>query len=251
MVALWSFASVILVSLVSLVGVFALAWEEERMHRLARGVVGFAAGGLMGDAFFHLLPEAFSASAATLRLGFLLASGVLAFMVVEGLMRRLPAGARTSGSALRKLPPLAVVNLISDGLHNFLDGVVIGASYLESRSLGVATTLAVILHEIPQELGDFGILVSSGLTARRAIRLNFLCALTSLLGTAAALLVGGAVEGFSRAMLPFTAGGFLYIALADLLPELQSEPRTPRVMARQLALIASGLGVMAWLASAE
>jgi zinc and cadmium transporter len=251
MAALWSFVSVILVSLVSLVGLVALAWKEERVHHIARAFVSFAIGALLGDAFFHLLPDAFRSPAETLPVGVLLASGVLAFILVEGFMRRRGPDAVTVDARRQTLPPLAMVNLISDGLHNLLDGMVIGASYLVSKSLGVATTLAVILHEIPQELGDFSILVSSGLSVRRALQLNLLCALTAVLGTAIALLVGGTVQGFSKAMVPFTAGGFLYIALAGLVPDLQREHGTSVTKLRQLALMATGLGVMVALTRGE
>lgn len=141
----------------------------------------------------------------------------------------------------------AAINLIGDGIHNFIDGVVIGASYLASPTLGVSTTLAVVLHEIPQEFGDFGILVHSGLSVRQAVLLNIASATAAILGTFSALVLGSfAQRAIVATLLPVTAGGFVYLAAADLIPELQHD-RTLRALLVQTSLITAGIAVMAML----
>jgi zinc and cadmium transporter len=142
--------------------------------------------------------------------------------------------------------PVGYINLVSDGIHNFIDGVLIGVSFLTSIPLGIATTLAVILHEIPQEIGDFGVLISAGFTRKRALWLNFATALTAVVGTVLALVFGGRLETLTAYAIPLTAGGFLYIAAVDLLPPLHKETRPSRSLLQLIAIIA-GVAIMAWL----
>jgi zinc and cadmium transporter len=143
--------------------------------------------------------------------------------------------------------PVAALNLAGDAIHNFLDGIVIGASYAVSVPIGVTTTLAVLLHEIPHEIGDFAILIHAGFTAGRAILFNFLTALAAVLGTVLALAVGPHVEAFSLSMLPIAAGGFLYVAGSDLIPEVQAGCDSIRVTVIQLLAILLGITIMALL----
>jgi zinc and cadmium transporter len=146
---------------------------------------------------------------------------------------------------------LAVINVLGDAVHNFIDGVVIGASYLVSPTLGVSTTLAVLLHEIPQEFGDFGILVHSGLSVRRAILVNLGSASVAILGTAISLSLGAiAKEAVTTTLVPLTAGGFVYLAAADLIPELQHD-HSLRALITQTILISSGIAVMGLLTLVE
>ena len=112
------------------------------------------------------------------------------------------------------------MNLFGEALHNFIDGLIIGASYLVSVPAGVATTLAVALHEIPQEIGDFGVLIHGGFSKGKALMLNFLSALTAVLGVIVALALSGMIESISLILVPIAAGGFIYIAGSDLIPEL-------------------------------
>jgi zinc and cadmium transporter len=138
--------------------------------------------------------------------------------------------------------PVAVTNLVGDGLHNFIDGAIIGGAFLASPQLGIATAVAVALHEIPQELGDFGILVHSGMKPRRALALNFVGALASVLGAVIALLLADFAE-IERLLLPFTAGAFVYIASTDLIPELHKEPEVRKSLVQVVALV-GGIAVM-------
>lgn len=245
MVWLLSLSSVAAVSLVSLVGLASLSMATGRLRRLATVLVSFAVGALLGDAFIHLIPETFARRpGSTLAPSLRILAGVLLFFVVEKLLR----GRRRSGEDVR---PLATINIIGDAIHNFIDGVLIGASYLASPALGVSTTVAVLFHEIPQELGDFGVLVHGGLGVRKAVLLNLASASLAIVGTAGTLLVGQAAGTTVTALLvPLTAGGFVYIAAADLIPELQRD-RTGRGLFTQAALIALGIAVMALLTLLE
>ncbi|HVV87818.1 MAG TPA: ZIP family metal transporter [Kofleriaceae bacterium] len=232
-------ASVIVVSLVSLIGLATTVLDERRLRWLATLLVSFAVGALLGDAFLHLIPESFARAPEPRGASLLVLGGILLFFVVEKLLRHRDAG--------DTLPPLAAINLLGDGIHNLLDGMLIGASYLVGPTLGISTTLAVIAHEVPQELGDFGVLVHSGLPVRRAIALNLLSASAAIAGTVIVLLARGAVAG---GLVPVAAGGFVYIAAADLIPELHRD-RSVRALLQQAGLIAAGIAAMAALTLAE
>jgi zinc and cadmium transporter len=249
---LLSLGSVAVVSLVSFAGLVTLSLDEVRTRRLAASLVSFAVGALLGDAFIHLIPQAFEQDAFTLRPSLLILGGMLLFFVVEKLLRHehgpLHRHHHPESSAR---PELAAINILGDAIHNFIDGVLIAVSYLVSPALGMATTVAVLFHEIPQELGDFGILIHSGLSVRRAVLLNLASASVAVLGAVVALLLG-AVAGpaITRLLIPVTAGGFVYIAAADLIPELQHD-RTGRGLLVQVSLISLGMGVMGLLAILE
>ena len=249
-----AFVSVTLVGAVSLAGLLTLSMSEARVRRLATLFVGFAAGALLGDTFIHLIPEIFAdtSESGALRASLLILGGILLFFVVEKLLRHQHGLLhRHHHHEHVERPELAGVNILGDAIHNYIDGLLIGASWLASPALGVTTTLAVLLHEIPQELGDFGILLHSGLTVRQAALLNAGSAAVAILGTATAVLAGTvAHERMTELLVPLTAGGFVYIAAADLIPELQHD-RSLRALAVQTALIASGIAVMALLTLVE
>jgi zinc and cadmium transporter len=241
------------VSLVSLAGLVSLSLSETRTRRLAALLVSFAVGALLGDAFIHLIPQAFHRDAVTLWPSLLVLGGMLLFFVVEKLLRHehglLHRYHHPETSIAR--PELAAVNILGDAIHNFIDGVLIAGSYLVSPPLGLATTVAVLFHEIPQELGDFGILIHSGLSVRRAVVLNLASASVAVLGTVAALLLGTLSGSMvTTVLIPVTAGGFVYIAAADLIPELQHD-RSGRGLLVQVGLVSLGMGVMGLLAFLE
>ena len=239
-----AFLSVIAVSAVSLVGLMTLSMSERRIRGLATFFVSFAAGALLGDAFIHLIPESSAKPSAPL----LILGGIVLFFVVEKLLRHQHGLLhRQHHHDEIERPELAAINIFGDAIHNYIDGLVIGASWLVSPALGLSTTLAVLLHEIPQELGDFGILIHSGLTVRRATLLNVASAAVAILGTLTAVLAGSiAHERVTSILVPITAGGFVYIAAADLIPELQHD-RTLRALVVQTLLITIGIVAMALL----
>lgn len=220
---LYSLISVVAVSLASLIGVFALAIKEEALKKLLIFLVSLSAGVLLGDAFFHIFPEIVNESGYTIKLGFLLILGIFIFFVLEKYIHWHHCH-KTNNS--EHLHHLGAMNLFGDGLHNFLDGLIIGASYLVSIPLGLATTLAIIFHEIPQEISDFGVLLHSGFTKKKALLYNLLSALVAVVGTVLGLLLRN--RGLTQIMLPIAAAGFIYIAMADLIPELHKETKVSR-----------------------
>ena len=214
---IYSIASVVLVSLISLIGVFTLSLNKEKLQRVTLFLVSFAVGGLFGDAFIHLLPEAFEGLGIRLTTSLYIIAGILIFFILEKFIRWRHCHNSTSTNHLH---PVITLNLIGDGVHNLIDGMIIGASFSISVTLGMATTLAVIMHEIPQEIGDFGVLIHGGLSIKKALLFNFFSALSAIVGAVISLLIGSNFEGYSLILMPITAGGFLYIAGSDLIPEL-------------------------------
>lgn len=245
MVWVQALGSVAVVTAMSLVGAVGLQLRTEVLQRALVFLVPFAAGALLGDAFFHIIPELaeeagtfeFSASLA-------LVLGLVIFFALEKVLHWHHAHYPHEDV----IHPVAISNLVGDGLHNLLDGSLIGASYLVSPTVGLATTIAVVLHEIPQELGDFGILVHSGVEPKRALRLNLLTGSMAVVGAILALLSGDVLS--EELLLPVAAGAFIYIASTDLLPELHKEPE-PRKSLLQIGALVAGVGVMIALLALE
>ena len=236
----YSLSSAAIVSLISLVGIVTIMVGVQRLDRVIPLLISLAVGGLFGDALIHLLPEAFEKSTYTALTSFYVILGILLFFALE---RFLHWHHEHRSHSVNPVHPVAYINLVSDGVHNFLDGLIIGASYLVSVPIGLATTLAVALHEIPQEQGDFAILVHAGFTPRRALLMNFLSAILAIVGVVISLAVGLNVNDYTEFMLPLTAGGFIYIAGSDLIPELHRERELPGSLA-QFAMLSAAIGLM-------
>lgn len=241
---LYSIGSVVVVSLVSLAGLIALAMSSDRLHKLVFVLVSLAIGALLGDAFIHLLPESYAAINDPLVVSYLVIGGFLLFFLLEKYLHWHHHHHEHAGVHIH---PVGYINLIADGLHNLIDGVLISISFLASIPLGIATTVAVVVHEIPQEIGDFGVLIAAGFTRKRALLANFVTACMAILGAVLALFFAERIENLAGYILPITAGGFIYIAATDLLPEVQKETRPGR-SALQLAAILVGIALMAALA---
>lgn len=235
--------SVIFISLISLIGVFVLSVKEKTIKRNSILLVSFATGALFGDALMHLLPEVFAKMDNPLTVSLTTISGILLFFVLEKFLHWRHCHLDL---AEEHIHPLATMNLVGDGIHNLIDGLLIGAAYLASFPVGLATTLAIIFHEIPQEIGDFGVLLHSGLTVKKALFFNFLSALLAILGAGIALFLNQYLEGFAIQLLAIAAGGFIYIAGSDLIPELKHECGAKKSV-QQLALMISGITIMALL----
>jgi len=244
----YTFLSLTAVSLISLVGIFTLSLNKERLNKLLLYMVSFAVGGLFGDAFLHLLPETFEAIGFNMTTSLLILSGLILFFMLEKFLRWQHCHIPTSHAHHH---PVVTLNLVGDAVHNMLDGMIIAASFAASPAIGVATTLAVIFHELPQEIGDFGILVHNGMTTKKALWYNFLSALSAFAGAILFFLIGSQIQDIAIYLLPITAGGFLYIAGSDLIPEIHKHDVHPTQSFGQLMSIILGIAVMAALTFLE
>jgi zinc and cadmium transporter len=218
MTPLWqAVLATLVVSTVALVGIV-FVFTRQLSHRGELILLSFAAGVLLATTFLELLPEAISLERAPGNIF----TATLAAMIGFFLLERLLHGFHIHEDEAREGHVVAspYLILIGDGLHNFIDGVAIAASFAAAPELGVVTTLAVIVHEVPQELADFGILVAGGMTTRVALLLNFLSGLTAVVGALVFFAGGVAVEPYVAWFMAATAGMFLYIASADLIPQL-------------------------------
>ncbi|MBT4650924.1 ZIP family metal transporter [Candidatus Woesearchaeota archaeon] len=217
-VIIYTFLSVIIVSLISFVGILFFLLKKQTLKQTLLFLVSLSAGSLFGGAFLHLLPEAIEDSGFTLTVSLSVLSGVLIFFLIEKYVHWHHCHDPHCQSHKHHL---VVMNLVGDGVHNFIDGLIIAVSYIASIPLGIATTIAVILHEVPQEIGDFGVLLYSGLKKSKALLYNLLSALVAIVGAIIGLIF--ASETFINIIIPFAAGGFIYIAGSDLIPELHKE----------------------------
>jgi zinc and cadmium transporter len=238
MVLVWILSATLIVSAISLIGVITLGIKTKVFDNLLVLLVGFAAGGLIGGAFLHLLPEAVERSKSNLVFFYAL-FGFSIFFLMERYFywRHCHAG-------ICDVHPFTYLNLIGDGMHNFTDGLIIAASFVTDFKLGIVTTLAVIFHEIPQEIGDFGILVYGGMSKTRALFFNFICALSAILGAIIGFILSKISHQVSLFLLPFIAGGFIYIAASDLIPELHRQKDNKRANFAFIAFVC-GLVFMA------
>jgi len=236
---LYAIASVLAVSIISLIGIFAVIIGRDNLNKMVMMLIGLSAGALLGDSFLHLIPEAVQDGGPNLWLWLL--SGILTFFILEKIVHWRHCHLPTAADHPH---PVDLMNLVGDSLHNFIDGMVIAGSFLISPALGLATVIAVVSHEIPQELGDFAILIYAGYSQAKALFYNFISAALSIIGALFALAVGGRLEGFTNFIIPFTAGGFIYIAASDLFPELKKDNERLGQAFLQLLCIAAGIGIM-------
>ncbi|MBU1292591.1 ZIP family metal transporter [Patescibacteria group bacterium] len=236
------------VSLVSLVGIVALAWKESVLRKILFLLVSVAAGALFGDAFIHLIPEAFEEAGNPLLVSSLILGGILTFFALEKFLRWHHSHGENELEAEThaRVHPVGHLVLVSDGLHNFVDGVAIGAAFLISVEVGIATTIAIMLHEIPQEIGDFALLVHAGFSRTKALLVNFVSALLAFAGAGLAFWLADTFESASPLIAAFAAGSFVYIAGSDLVPELHKTTGAKRTLLQFVAILV-GLGIMALL----
>jgi zinc and cadmium transporter len=239
---LYAVGSVLAVSAVSFFGALTLALNAEHLKKILLYLVSFSAGAFFGDVFFHILPEV-SEGGFTLQISLWILVGILFSFAIEKVIRWRHCHHEPSEDHPH---PVAIMNLIGDGVHNFVDGLIIGASYLVSIPVGIATTAAVVFHEIPQEIGDFGVLLHGGFSRGKALLFNFVTALTAILGAVLALLLAGQIEGLTLIILPFAAGNFLYIAGSDLIPELHDHVSVKSSLL-QFMIFVLGIAAMALL----
>ncbi|KAL4629594.1 Zinc transporter SLC39A7 precursor [Arapaima gigas] len=277
--------------------------NTDQHQNLLKVLLSFASGGLLGDAFLHLIPHALephshhdgedhshshahteshdhghshgsAAHGHMMSVGLWVLGGIVAFLVVEKFVRFLKdghAGAKAKdsdeeekkdrekegvkqgkkSSTEKNIKVSGYLNLAADFTHNFTDGLAIGASFLVSPSVGAVTTLTILLHEVPHEIGDFAILVQSGCTKRKAMCLQLLTALGALAGTACSLFAEGVGAAATAWILPFTAGGFVYIATVTVLPELLGDRSTLGQSVLEVLAMLLGVAMMVLIAEYE
>jgi zinc and cadmium transporter len=206
------------ISLIAFVGIFTFLLRQELLNRTLLVLVALSTGALLGGAFLHLIPETIEQVGGSLEIFLYLLLGFSIFFVLEQFLQW-----RHQHTTTPQVKPFSYLILVSDGVHNFIDGLIIAASFVTSFPLGVATTLAVALHEVPQELGDFGVLVYGGFGKTRALIFNFASAITAIAGGVVGYFAYSILQSSIVYLLPFAAGNFIYIAAADLIPEIKHQ----------------------------
>jgi zinc and cadmium transporter len=223
------------------VGVFTFSINQKKLEQALIYLVSLSAGTLLGDAFIHLIPEAYENGNDGLLIGLYILAGIMFFFIVEKFFHwrhchQVPSAHHPH--------PFSYIVLAGDTVHNFIDGLIIASSYLVSIPVGIATTIAVILHEIPQEIGDFGSLIYGGFSRAKALLFNFITGLTAVAGAIVVLSISNLnITDINNFLIPFAAGGFIYIASSDLIPELHKNTE-PKKSLGQIILFMVGIGLM-------
>lgn len=278
--------------------------KNDKQDKLLKVLLAFASGGLLGDAFLHLIPHAISphshgeeghghshrepsggghghSHGVEMTVGLWTLGGLLTFLLVEKLVMAVKGGGGHSHShgpvapkadekkakgsddegekeeettvceEVPKIKVAAYLNMAADMAHNFTDGLAIGSSFLVSEKMGWMTTMLILIHEVPHEIGDFAILVQSGFTKKDAMNFQLVTALGALLGTATSVLAGGLLEGATQSILPFTAGGFIYIATVSVIPELLSGDSSLWQGVKEILALVTGIALMVVIAEYE
>lgn len=242
MVLVWLFSivSVSFVSLLSLLGALTLTIKDKILKKILIYFVSFSAGALFGDVFIHLFPEIGRRTNFSLNVSIYFLLGIITSLVLE---KAICWNHNHKSIERKQIRSFAYMILFGDSIHNFIDGLIIGASYLVSAPVGIATTIAVVLHEIPHEIGDFGALVHGGFTKRQALTYNFLSGLTAVAGTIISLVLNKYIAGVNIFLISFAAANFIYIAGSDLIPELHKEENVKRGII-QLVTFILGIFIM-------
>jgi len=237
-VFLYSFFSVLIISLLSLIGIVTLNMRTNKLEKILIYLISFSAGALLADVFVHLLPTVVDEIGFDLKVSLYVILGIVMSLVLEKIIHW-----RHCHMPITKnhVHPLSIMSLVGDTLHNFIDGIIIGVSYIASIPIGIATTIAVIFHEIPQEIANFGVLVHGGFSRKRALYMNFLTSLSAFAGLFIALLIGSKIEGMKNILILIASGNLIYIAGADLIPELHKQNKFLGSILQILAFI---LGVI-------
>jgi zinc and cadmium transporter len=217
---IYALSAAFTVSLVSFSGWFVLWMKPERLTALVPYLIALAVGVLLGDAFIHLIPDAVARHGSVSTVCMTVLIGVFVFFVLEKVVRWRHDHRVHFDNPPGDILPLARMNLVGDAVHNFVDGILIAGSFLVDPVLGFTTTFAIVVHEIPQELGDVGALVYGGYAPRQAVLYNFYCSLTVIAGVLFTLALGRVAESSLILLLPVAAGGFIYIAASDFIPTL-------------------------------
>lgn len=215
----YSLIAALVISLFSLVGVIGFVFSDKFFKKISFFLVAFSTGSLLGGAFLHLLPESNLNSTGLNGYVYLLL-GIMTFYVLERLLKWHHCHDEEGDCNVHTF---TYMSLIGDGVHNFIDGLIIVSSFFISPEVGVAMAIAIATHEIPQELGDFGVLIHGGFSKLKALTWNLLSALMAVIGVVFGYILVNNIENMTLILLPFAAGGFIYISMSDLIPELHKE----------------------------
>ncbi len=240
----YTIGSVILVSIIAVFAAIPFFMKKQIPHSVLIVLMSLSVGTLLGGVFLHFLPELVEEGYTT-SVALSIIAGFLVFLLLEKFIhwhhsKKAEDGCGCGHSHAYHLAPL---NIIGDGMHNFLDGLVIAGSYAVSLPLGIAATISVIFHEIPQEIADFGILLYAGLTKTRALLFNFLSATAAIAGAIVGIIFTEKIHGFSNIIIPFAIGNFVYIAASNLVPELHKHCKITETIIHIIAICA-GVGIM-------
>lgn len=215
--------------------------QEERLDRMISHLISFAVGALLGGAFLHLIPRAFEHDVVGADTPLYIVAGIMVFFIIERFLHGHHEHHLEGES--HRVQPLVAMSIVGGTMHNVVDGMIVAASYAVSVEAGFVTTAAILLHQIPQEIGDFGILVHGGLTPGKALLYNFLSGGGAVVGAAVAMVIGTFADDFAPIIVALTAGSFIYIAASDLIPELRRS-EGHKASFQQLLLMAAGVGLM-------
>ncbi len=218
---IWIIGTTFLIAILALIGIITFSLKEEAFEKLLILLVSFAAGTLLGTAFFNMIPETFhglSVGNGRMEASVLIISGFVFFFALEEFLHWHHCHDHKCEHRKR---PVSYLILVSNSIHNFIDGIIVGASFLVSVPLGITTAIAVAAHEIPQELGNFGIIVFVGWGKKRALLVNLMASLMIVPGGTVAYFAANSINPIY--LIPFAAGSFIYIGAADLVPEVHGE----------------------------
>lgn len=233
--------STLLISFTAFLGALALFLKEKILDKILLVFVAFSAGALIGGAFLHLLPEAVSNAGENsfFKIFLFALIGFCTFFILEQFIQ----WHHCHTSTHPEIKAFSYLILVSDGIHNFIDGLIIAGSFIVGFPVGIVTALVIALHEIPQEIGDFGVLVYGGFKKIKALFLNFATALTVVVGGVVGFFLAGKIEGITIFLLSFAAGHFIYIASSDLIPEIKKKSCTKDSLIH-FSIFIAGIGLM-------
>ncbi len=221
---LLALGSALIITLFSLVGILTFSLKDKILRKILIFFVSFSAGALLGGVFFHLLPEAIHQAGKHDTIFVYTLIGIGLFFILERVMRW--HHCHEVGCDTHK--HLGYMNLFGDGVHNIIDGIILASAFSVSPALGWPIALSIALHEIPQEIGDYGVLLYAGFTKGKALLYNLIAASTVILGVVLGYFMINYIQHINNFLLPFAAGGFVYIAMSDLIPELHKEKTLAR-----------------------
>ena len=233
----WILGAAVADALLGFVGVFSLWLSQRKLDSLAHILMAFAAGSLLGGAFFHLLPEALAEMPAD-EVFLVALAGFVLFILLETYLH-------WHRCKECDIHPFSYMVMVGDGVHNFLGGLVLAASFLVSIPLGIATIIAIVAHEFPQQLGIFGVLVKGGFKRNKAILYSFIAQATIIPGALIGYFLAGSMDWLVPFLVPFAAGNFIYIASSDLIPEMHKAEGWDK--AKGLVVFFLGIALMMWV----